>query len=222
VTILPVIRPVGGEALLVTFGEAINEAASAQVAALDRALNSAPPTGFIETVPAFASLMIMFDPLLTDHKTMRAAVHRADLLFDNEMCPTEHVVPICYDIDLAPDISAAADAAGLAINHFAAHHADSDYRVCNYGFAPGYAYLSGIPEAIHLPRKPSVVRNVPAGSVIIAGGQCLITTLAMPTGWWIIGRAPIAMIDLRSNNPFPFAIGDRVRFLPSDRSAVFP
>ena len=58
-----------------------------------------------------------------------------------------------------------------------------------YGFAPGYAYLSGLPRRCGSTASPAPVRDVPAGSVIIAGGQCLITTLTMPTGWWIIGHS---------------------------------
>ena len=61
-------------------------------------------------------------------------------------------------------------------------HLAKTYHVVMYGFAPGYAYLGGMPPALHLPRKPSAKRGVPAGSVIIAGAQCLIATLTMPTG----------------------------------------
>ncbi len=82
-----------------------------------------------------------------------------------------------------------------------------------YGFAPGYAYLSGVPEAIHLPRKPAAVRGYPVGSVMIAGAQCLITTLPMPTGWWVIGRTPLRVLDTDARRPFLFEPGDRVRFV---------
>jgi inhibitor of KinA len=81
-----------------------------------------------------------------------------------------------------------------------------------YGFAPGYAYLTGVPDAIRRPRKAAPVRAVPAGSVIIAGGQCLVTTLTMPTGWWVIGRSPTRILTGEVQRPFLFDVGDRVRF----------
>ena len=81
-----------------------------------------------------------------------------------------------------------------------------------YGFSPGYAYLSGIPEDIQIPRKPAAVRDVPAGSVIIAGPQCLVTTLTMPTGWSIIGRSPTPILTGDPARPFLFDVGDRVVF----------
>ena len=81
-----------------------------------------------------------------------------------------------------------------------------------YGFAPGYAYLAGVPDRLRLPRKPAAVRGVEAGSVIVAGPQCLITTLKMPTGWWIIGRSPTRVLTGDAERPFLFDVGDRVRF----------
>jgi inhibitor of KinA len=56
------------------------------------------------------------------------------------------------------------------------------------------------------------VRGVPDGSVIIAGAQCLITTLTMPTGWWIIGRSPTRVLTGDTARPFLFDVGDHVRF----------
>lgn len=75
------------------------------------------------------------------------------------------------------------------------------------------AYLAGVPEAIRIPRKEAAVRGVPAGSVLIGGQQCLVTTLTMPTGRWIIGRSPTLILDSASKErPFLFDVGDRVSF----------
>jgi inhibitor of KinA len=81
-----------------------------------------------------------------------------------------------------------------------------------YGFAPGYAYLASVPDAIQLPRKAAAVRDVPAGSLLIAGPQCLVTTLTMPSGWWNIGRSPTQILTKDESRPFLFNIGDHVRF----------
>ncbi len=93
-------------------------------------------------------------------------------------------------------------------------HAAARYTVATYGFAPGYAYLGGLPPALRLDRKTTPLRDVPAGSVIIAGSQCLITTLTMPTGWWIIGHSPLRVLTGDPARPFLFQVGDRVRFTP--------
>jgi inhibitor of KinA len=213
-------RPVGGDALLVELGEEVDDAVHARVVALDAALCAALPVGLVESVPAYTSLLARFDPLVTDHKAVAETIDRIDATTYPAAAPAEHCVPACYDRDLAPDLAVAAEAAGLDVERFIAAHLDGAYRVNFYGFAPGYAYLAGVPQPIQLPRKPAIVRDVPAGSILIAGPQCLVTSLAMPTGWWIIGRAPRALVDPASEQPFPFAIGDRLRFVRADRAEV--
>jgi inhibitor of KinA len=82
-----------------------------------------------------------------------------------------------------------------------------------YGFAPGYAYLGGLAPEIRLPRRTTPVRDVPAGSVIIAGQQCIVTTFVMATGWWIIGRSPAKLFRPDEEEPVLFGVGDEVRFV---------
>ena len=62
------------------------------------------------------------------------------------------------------------------------------------------------------------MRGIAAGSVIIAGAQCLVTTLTMPTGWWIIGRSPTQILRPDPVQPFLFDVGDRVKFRRISRS----
>jgi inhibitor of KinA len=93
-----------------------------------------------------------------------------------------------------------------------------DYRVYMYGFAPGYAYLADVPGQIQLPRKSAAVRDVAAGSVLIAGPQCLVTTLTMPSGWWNIGRSSTQILTKDEDRPFLFDVGDRVQFRRIDRA----
>ena len=81
-----------------------------------------------------------------------------------------------------------------------------------YGFTPGYAYMGGLsPESAC--RAATPVQDVPAGSVIIAGPQCIVTTFTMPTGWWIIGRSPARLFLPEQEEPVLFGIGDEVSFV---------
>lgn len=209
---LPVFRPVGAGAVLADFGGAIDEALFARVVALDRALSADMPVGLVETVPAYTSLLLVFDPLVTDHVAIEA--HAATLVQPaaDLAGSTVHEVPVCYEGSAAPDLAAVADRLGISAEAVIAAHLAGDYRVFMYGFAPGYAYLGGVPEALRLPRKAAAVRGHPVGSVMVAGPQCLITTLPMPTGWWVIGRTPLRVLDADADRPFLFEPGDRVRF----------
>ena len=213
----PAVRPLGEGAVLIDFGGAISTATNERVVALDRALAAQPPAGLVETVPAYVSLMIVFDPLLTDGE--QVAAHALALLADaptDRQAPREHVIPVRYDPACAPDLSAVAQATGLAPEAVIRQHVNSEYRVFMYGFAPGYAYLGGVPPALQLPRKPRAERGHPAGSVIIAGPQCLITTLPMPTGWWVIGHTDAVILDPARAQPFLFDPGDVIRFRRTD------
>lgn len=209
----PVYRPVGDTALMVEFGDVIDAGLHARVLALDAALAAAPFPGFREAVPAYASLMVRFDPIETDHA---AAITALDALLAHAPAakgePARREVAVCYDGDLGPDLAVVAEATGLSVEAVIAAHLAGDYSVFLYGFAPGYAYMAGVPEALRLPRKPAAVRDVPAGSVIIAGPQCLVTTLTMPTGWWRLGRSPTAILTGDAGHPFLFDVGDHVRF----------
>lgn len=209
----PLYRPVGDTALMVEFGDTIDAALHARVLALDAALAAAPFPGFQEAVPAYASLMVRFDPIETDHA---AAIRALDGLLAHAPAtraePARREVAVCYDGGLGPDLAVVAEAAGISVDAVIAAHLAGDYSVFLYGFAPGYAYMAGVPEALRLPRKPAPVRDVPAGSVIIAGPQCLVTTLTMPTGWWRIGASPTAILTGDEDRPFLFDVGDHVRF----------
>lgn len=209
----PHFKAIADHALLVTFADEISDEAHGAVLALDAALAAQVPDGMIETVPAMVNLLVSFDHLVSDHGAMEAHV-RGCLEAQAAIRPSgvTRKVQVCYDDPFSPDLGAVSSATGHTPDAVINAHLTGDFRVMMYGFAPGYAYLSGVPEAIQVPRKSAPVRDVPAGSVIIAGPQCLITTLSMPTGWSIIGRSPTQIFTGHPNAPFLFDVGDRVAF----------
>ncbi len=219
-TVFPRCCAVADQAVLVEFGETIGREVHDRVRHLDAALAKKPFEGFTEAVPAYTSLLVGFDPLVTDHAHVERAVSG---LMDEPSSAlpkgAAREVLVCYDGELAPDLKPVADAAGLSCEAVIAAHLAGEYSVFMYGFAPGYAYLAGVPAAIQLPRKPGAIRGIPAGSVLIAGPQCLVTTLTMPTGWWIIGRSPTRILHDGADRPFLFDVGDDVAFRRIDRAA---
>ena len=209
----PRLTAVADHAVLVEFADAISDAAHSRVLALDQAIARAPMPGLRECVPAFVNLLVDFDPLATDHQAVSQALRV--LLAQAaapERRPTQREVLVCYEPPFAPDLPEVAQRTGLTPEAVIAAHLAGEYQVFLYGFAPGYAYLAGVPAALHLDRKPAPVRGIAAGSVIIAGAQCLVTTLVMPTGWWIIGRSPTRILTGQAQRPFLFDVGDRVAF----------
>lgn len=205
-------RPVADHALLVEFGASITDSAHDAVLALDQALAAHPFPGLREAIPGFVNVLVDFDPLVTDHAEVEAHLRA---LTQGAAGPARAAqatreVLVCYEN--SPDLAEVARLTGLAPEAVIAAHLAGDYSVFMYGFAPGYAYLGGLPKPIQLDRKPSPLRGIAAGSVIIAGAQCLVTTLTMPTGWWIIGRSPTRILTGDPARPFLFDVGDKVRF----------
>lgn len=217
--ITPTFTPVADHGLLVEFATEISDATTGAVFALDAALSATPVEGLREVVPALVNLLVVFDPLLTDHSAVEAVVRR---LLPSDAGETaafdRHHVMVCYDEDLGTDLAGVAAACDTSVDAVIAAHLAGDYRVLMYGFAPGYAYMAGVPEVIHVPRKPAAVRGIPAGRVIITGPQCLITTIEMPTGWSIIGSSPANVLRSDPDHPFLFDVGDHVTFERIDRT----
>nr|WP_107847327.1 allophanate hydrolase subunit 1 [Litoreibacter ponti] len=217
----PRFTPVADTGLLVSFADEMSADAHAAVGQLDHAVASDPPPGVLEQVPAFVNLLVRFDPLVTDHAALEEALRALWAGAGSVSRPTqERRVEVCYDAEFAPDLPAVAKAVGLSEEEVIAAHLSGDYEVALYGFAPGYAYLTGVPEVIQVPRKPAPVRDIPAGSVMIAAGQCLVTTLKMPTGWSIIGRSPTPILTDDPDRPALFDVGDKVVFERIDRATL--
>ena len=99
-------------------------------------------------------------------------------------------MPACYDPSLALDLGYVAQKQGLTPEKVVALHSGAIYRLYMYGFAPGFAYLGGLPKALDISRRTEPRPTSPPNCLLIAGGQALITTVVMPTGWHIIGRTP--------------------------------
>ena len=97
-------------------------------------------------------------------------------------------------------------------------HSEAEYRVYMIGFAPGFAYLGGLPEALHTPRRVNPRLMVPARSISLGGIQAAIYSYPAPSGWHILGQTPVRTFDLNRDEPFLLKTGDCIRFLPVSRS----
>ena len=116
----------------------------------------------------------------------------------------------------AEDLAEVSASLGLAPERVAALHAGSSYRVYMYGFAPGYVFLGGLPAELTISRRPAPRPPIPPGALLIAGGQALIASMPMPTGWYDIGRTPAVLFDPHRSPPVLVEIGDEIAFEPID------
>ena len=204
--------PAGESALSVEFGATIDPVSEARVLALDAALAAHPIPGVLETVPTYRALMVHFDPRVWRGEALAQKIDKIDVT--HLPAPTSKTwhIPACYEPPYSEDLAEAAGILGLAPDKVADLHAGAEYRVVMYGFAPGFVFLSGLPLALALSRRQTPRAPAPPGALTIAGGQALIASVAMPTGWYMLGRTPARTFDLARDPIFPLGIGDVVRF----------
>jgi KipI family sensor histidine kinase inhibitor len=209
------IATLGDGALVVQLGDTIDPALIARIGALAARIDEARIGGVQEVVPAYASLAVFFDIRTTDHERVADAVglllHEPTEVGRDEGPRSVHRIPVWYD---GPDLADVARLTGLTVDDVVARHAGREYRVYFLGFAPGFAYLGELDQALVLPRRAEPRRRVAAGSVAIAGAQTAVYPLDTPGGWHLLGRTSTVMFDPLVDPPARLAPGDRVRFVP--------
>ncbi len=120
---------------------------------------------------------------------------------------------VVYD---GPDLDDVADLWGVSREEVVARHTGLELLSVFCGFAPGFAYLSGLPGEWAVPRLDSPRTRVPAGSVALADTWCGVYPTASPGGWRLLGRTDAALWDVDRDPPALLAPGTRVRFVAED------
>ncbi len=211
--------PAGESALVVEFGAAIDPSIHDCVLALDAAIEKAAFDGIVETVPTYRSLMIHFDPRKWTLEALTGAVAELRLEPVPKRLCRRWRIPACYDPPHGEDIGEAAALLRQPPEGLIGLHLGAIYRVYMYGFAPGWTFLGGLPRELAIPRRAAPRPPVPEGSLLIAGGQALIASCAMPTGWYMIGRTPVKTFDPRRTPVFFINAGDEICFERVDLAA---
>lgn len=195
-------RPVGEQALLVETGS------SAEAQALRRALVNRHLDGLLEAVPGQSSLLVVVNPLLLDLDALATELPR--LLLDAGPAASEsHELAVRYD---GEDLAVIARRLNMDAAEVVRRHAEPLYTVAFLGFAPGFAYLTGLDPLLRLPRRADPRTRVPAGSLAMADEFTGIYPQATPGGWHLLGRCEVSLFDAARSPPALLAPGDRVRF----------
>ncbi len=208
----------GAQGLVVEWPAVIDPQINERVVALYRYLRKNPPAGWIEAIPSYRSLLVLFEP---------SRLHRAQLIrwvregLDQEAdisgdTQREVILPTVYGGEYGPDLSTVADHAGISPEEVIHLHSSGEYRVYMLGFTPGFPYLGGLDPRLATPRLSSPRTRIPGGSVGIAGGQTGVYPIASPGGWQLIGRTPHILFHPDREPPTLLQPGDTVRFAVID------
>lgn len=209
------ISVLGDAALVLEFGDSIDPDVSARVLGAYGWLKRAGWNGVLDLVPAYTTLTIFYDPVCWRAETLATRLREMPRSGGEVGVGADpHLIPVCYDAALAPDLDVVCGHTGLDPDELVLRHSSVLYRVCFVGFTPGFPYLGGLDPALAVPRRATPRRAVPAGSVAIGGEQTGIYPMRAPGGWHLIGRTPLTLFDVTRPSPCLLAAGDTLRFVP--------
>lgn len=182
---------------------------TATIAAALRALNL---EGVSDVVPAESTMLVR-----CEHKSARRSVvdNLNEILSVGNVAEREvNVEPLeiemVYD---GQDLEIVAAACGMSVEEVIHRHLSSEFVAAFCGFAPGFAYLSGLDPLLHLPRRETPRTRVPAGSVSIAAMYSAVYPNPSPGGWHLLGTTDATLWNVESDPPALIEPGRRVRFV---------
>jgi inhibitor of KinA len=217
------IYAIGDQGITLDFGGEMSESVNIKIFQLYKLLKDWQPNAVLDIIPAYHSISLIYDLikikkiagtqsafqfLETKLKFLAAEIAEVDRVYVNRKI----VIPVCYDLSLALDLSELANKHQLTQETFIEIHVKQLYRVYMIGFMPGFAYMGSVDQRIASPRKANPRTHVPAGSVGIAGSQTGIYPFDSPGGWQIIGQTPLLLFDANKDRPTFLEPGDEVRF----------
>lgn len=203
------ILPVGDRALLIELTD--GEAAEALHAELLRRRAAGTLPSVQEIVPAARTVLL---DGLDDPDRLARDVLEWEIPPLPPRAADAIEVPVRYD---GPDLAAVAALWGVPADEAAAIHSAAEFRVAFCGFAPGFGYLTGLPERYAVPRRATPRTAVPRGSLALAGPYTGIYPRASPGGWQLIGTTELELWDPVREPAALLTPGTRVRFVPERR-----
>lgn len=200
--------PCGPRAVLI---EVRSQAAALSLAAFIAERRAEPPlAGVVEVVPGARTVLLDGDGTWAPDVDRLATLLARWQPKSGPPPPSRQVdIPVVYD---GPDLAIVATAVGLTPRQTIELHTAATLSVAFCGFQPGFGYLTGLPERLRLPRRPSPRPHVPAGSVALAAGFTAVYTQDGPGGWHLIGHTDLALWDLHRDPPALLSPGTAVRF----------
>ncbi len=209
----------GENSLIIYVSEQADAATAARVQQLTRAIEHTLGSLLIDIIPAYASILLLFNVINTDHQSVRHLLEQ--ILATDNFTPahtgTQIELHVYYSVESGPDLQRLSEIHQLTTAEVIAIHQAVEYRVYCIGFAPGFAYMGDVDPRIATPRLATPRKQVAKGSVAIADRQTAVYPAASPGGWNLIGLCPLTLFDPHATPIMPLTTGDRVRFYSIDR-----
>ena len=172
----------------------------------------------LDTIIAYNSLLIRYqNPIIDKELTisqLKKIYAASSYLIKQDQFLWQ--IPVCYDVSFGIDLEEIANKKKCSVAEIIRLHTEGDYLVYFIGFQPGFLYLGGLHQTLHVSRKSNPRLRVDKGSVAIGGIQTGIYPQNSSGGWNIIGKSPLNFFDINASEPCFAKPGDRVQFVAVD------
>ncbi|MGY5850571.1 5-oxoprolinase subunit PxpB [Salegentibacter sp. F14] len=210
----PKISVMGERAVLVQFEPEIDENLLEKLLFYKNKLEELYDEVKVEVINTYNSLLINYMFAIEDVYGEVSALKR---LFDEAKITklTNRRIfhlPVCYDREFGWDLEEISRQKELTESQVIELHTAPLYTVYFIGFLPGFLYLGGLDENLHISRKKQPRLKIEKGAVGIGENQTGIYPKSSPGGWQILGNCPVNFFDKNSNPPCEISPGDKVRF----------
>lgn len=209
------ISPVGDQGVLCEFENIIDETINGEVHALAKKIEQSKVKGIVEMLPTYRSLLVFYDQSKTNYIKLEKIFTKLRNVDTRrvEVNKVVHIVPCLYGGELGEDLESMASELGLSVQEIVSIHQSVDYKIYMLGFLPGFVYLGGLDNRIHMPRLDTPRTKIPERSVGIGGNQTGVYPMESPGGWRLIGNTPIDFYDPSRENPVLCKAGEYIRFV---------
>ncbi len=209
------IQDITDSTLAFNFSNSIDEEVNKHINMLINYLNE-NDLDLLSVYPTYNSLIVTYNPLLTERKEIIQLVEKLNKLEKNYNKVKDQIlnIPVNYGGKYGEDLEEVSKILSISEEQIIDIHSSKPYYVFMIGFSPGFPYLGGLDKRLECPRLPTPRVEVPAGSVAIADRQTGIYPFKSSGGWRIIGNTNLKLFDKKNENPSLIKPGIRVKFTP--------
>ena len=178
--------------------------------------------GVVDTQPGMNSLLVVADSKTADLEALAVRLRETwPTVPSGRIAGRLIEVGVVYGGEGGQDLPEVAAFLKSTPAEIARLHATPEYTIFAPGTSPGFGYLFGMDPRLFTPRRQVPVMRALGGGVSIAGVQSNLgkpyvegSAKAVPTGWYMIGRAPDvpSPFDLDKSPPNLVSLGDRICF----------
>jgi inhibitor of KinA len=209
-------KPFGERAILVEWPSRIDATILKDILNFKQSIEQNNIKDIVEIKSAYNSLLIIYNSICRNFENdinLLKTLYRKPRLI-SVILSNLWKIPVCYDADFGIDLEFMSKEKRMSKAEIIQRHSQAIYTVYFIGFLPGFLYLGGLDDRLHMPRKSTPRLKIEKGAVAIGGHQTGIYPVESPGGWNVIGNSPVEFFNPQKNPPCFAKAGDKISFYP--------